>query len=430
MFFLYTMICLIFVLPIVHGGDLADDKIISNTPFHETAFDALHGCGNWHETYTQMHNEIRNGTLPPRFLVNVAVEAGLADRLTGLITAFYYSLLTGRALVTVSYDTLPGFESAFDSPFIDWSDPGNIPESAIDPLKYTYMGQRGYRGPRIYNPKEVNTSQYLPMYLINDNPTELFGNTNLHKRNTKENSIPYLMYASNRGRSYRLFQNRFHKQDLFDMGLRNPDNGFLCAFSYLFKPNRVMAQLYQKTWEQFSDSSTLKIAIHIRTGDQVFASSSGDHFDVNDVRGQFKPFFDCAKEIEKTRRRSKKQKVLWYLMSDSKSLRVAAKTVFADKLITDIETKMIHPDCRFQNPDDCNETQMSFSMLHSGGDLLTYSLADYHVTHYMSGYSRIGAWLSGRWDNMYSISGRGNDRKCTIDALVSRSVSADEGAGI
>ena len=50
---------------------------------------SFEGCGKWQENYIQRHRAILNGSLPPRYLVSVAVEAGLADRLIGTLTEFY-----------------------------------------------------------------------------------------------------------------------------------------------------------------------------------------------------------------------------------------------------------------------------------------------------------------------------------------------------
>jgi hypothetical protein len=35
------------------------------------------------------------------------------------------------------------------------------------------------------------------------------------------------------------------------------------------------------------------------------------------------------------------------------------------------------------------------------GEMLSFSLADYHIITRSSGFGRVGAWLSGRWGNLY-----------------------------
>ena len=43
-----------------------------------------YGCGSgWQQRYAQLHRDITRGHAPPRFLVSVTVEAGMADNLVG-----------------------------------------------------------------------------------------------------------------------------------------------------------------------------------------------------------------------------------------------------------------------------------------------------------------------------------------------------------
>jgi hypothetical protein len=37
----------------------------------------------------------------------------------------------------------------------------------------------------------------------------------------------------------------------------------------------------------------------------------------------------------------------------------------------------------------------------AAGEMLSFSLADYHIITRSSGFGRVGAWLSGRWGNLY-----------------------------
>jgi hypothetical protein len=42
-------------------------------------------CGNssWRHRYAQLHHHITSGQVPPRYLISVAVQAGMGDRITG-----------------------------------------------------------------------------------------------------------------------------------------------------------------------------------------------------------------------------------------------------------------------------------------------------------------------------------------------------------
>eukprot|EP00204_Picochlorum_oklahomense_P002800 CAMPEP_0118804294 /NCGR_PEP_ID=MMETSP1161-20130426/22094_1 /TAXON_ID=249345 /ORGANISM="Picochlorum oklahomensis, Strain CCMP2329" /LENGTH=157 /DNA_ID=CAMNT_0006733015 /DNA_START=139 /DNA_END=608 /DNA_ORIENTATION=- len=107
-------------------------------------------CGHeWQKEYANLHREILDGRLPARYVISVAVEAGIADRLSGLMSEFYYALLSGRAIKMITYGDLPDFSLAYDQPYINWSGV-DLDDNIIEPLKYTYKGVRGYAGDRGY----------------------------------------------------------------------------------------------------------------------------------------------------------------------------------------------------------------------------------------------------------------------------------------
>ena len=97
----------------------------TSSPTHGLATQVSHAsadsssCGIWQADYIALHRGILNGTLPPRYFVSVAVEAGLADRLTGTLTEFFLALFTRRAFQIITYGTLPRFEAAFLAPNIN-----------------------------------------------------------------------------------------------------------------------------------------------------------------------------------------------------------------------------------------------------------------------------------------------------------------------
>ena len=50
---------------------------------------------------------------------------------------------------------------------------------------------------------------------------------------------PVIFLSSNRGRSFRLFDNPHHRRRLRSLGLR-PETAFGCAFRFLFAPNAAV----------------------------------------------------------------------------------------------------------------------------------------------------------------------------------------------
>jgi hypothetical protein len=82
----------------------------------------------------RLHQQMLAGERPPRYLVAVAVQGGLADRVVGIVTEFYFALLTGRAFqITNAYQPLPRFEGAYEAPFINWTRHINDPPTFTEP---------------------------------------------------------------------------------------------------------------------------------------------------------------------------------------------------------------------------------------------------------------------------------------------------------
>jgi hypothetical protein len=55
---------------------------------------AFDQCGVWQEAYMERHRRILAGELPERYVVAVLHDAGVADQLLGVVTAFYWALVS------------------------------------------------------------------------------------------------------------------------------------------------------------------------------------------------------------------------------------------------------------------------------------------------------------------------------------------------
>ena len=89
-------------------------------PFDRRAADL---CGHgWQDLYAQLHHAMlsRESSHAPRYAVSLAVETGLADRIIGALSIFYYSLLSGRAFQMATYDDVLGLDAVFDPGRVDW----------------------------------------------------------------------------------------------------------------------------------------------------------------------------------------------------------------------------------------------------------------------------------------------------------------------
>ncbi len=200
--------------------------------------DAFARCGDWQESYMKLHHKIVAGERPPRYLVAVVSQSGLADQVVGIMSLFFWALLTKRAFqITIGEQPMPPLEAAFDGPFINWTRPAGDPLVLTEHLYRPYgngsLADRVY--PLEHPDVEDLAGQYASMYLINQD-NSFWSTHDLTRLPRKEARKPYLFMASNRGRVFRLFDNPYHRRALFEMGLR-PETAFACAFRFLFAPN-------------------------------------------------------------------------------------------------------------------------------------------------------------------------------------------------
>ena len=452
-------------------SSLPNEKITAAGNFSATThfarqFSVHCGSNAWKDAYATVHHHARAHSIRrsdplstrhhhQRLAVSVAVEAGLADRMIGTLSLFYYALFSGRALQLVTYGQLPGFETAL-SPVdghVDWRLQGGIDDELIDVLKYTFRGVRGYIGGRSYDPTVVDTTRFRPVYMVNDfDATDaLFG---LKRTKTKEEEghnnapsvldssvnkhhepsssryeddvhgeTPVVILSSNRGRAFRLFDSPRYRQRLFDFGLR-PETCLACAFHYLFRPSAAVENLYGNTFRRLADNKPiLKIGIAVRVGDEVFGGrDKREQDDEAYLWSIAEPYFDCASQIEATRAQPG-QRVLIYLISESLNLRQLAKERLGDKILTDSSTRYDHPDDVHNNKNDkyndrkggpSASEELDRAMQHAVGQVLAFSMADFHVFTSQSGFGRLGAWLNFGWHHQYAID-NGVRRKCGLD---------------
>lgn len=351
------------------------------------------GCGNWHEDYIKLHRDIMTGKVPNKQLVVVSIRSGFNDNLAPKINALYFALLTGRALRFVSYGTLPTFSTILNPRFLDlYANENDFPAEAIDPLRAEYNGTSCYGSIRTFTTKEEMNKTYSPLYLVNGDYRSFFLGGDLAQY---KSDVEYLMHASNRAVTYHLVEdsspeNRRNRERLQQLGLRHGSNTFLCAFHFLFAPSHEVRRLFRKTWQRLSNPAVLKIGIHVRVGDAEFAAPH----DLAKGRGQIEAYMDyfrCAQDIEDSRR-AQNQSVLWYVLSDSLSIRLAAQERFGSKVLID-RHRAAHLDCE-SVATNCSSRALDASLVLAVGEMLAFSLADVHVFSKDSGYGRSGAWLS------------------------------------
>ena len=164
--------------------------------------------------------------------------------------------------------------------------------------------------------------------------------------------------------------------------------------------------MFRQTWEAMANPDVLKIGIQVRIGDKVFSNQNLSNANDEAAWASVAPFFKCADEIAKTRARPG-QPVLYYLISDSIGLRRLAKTKLGDKLLTDVDTPSEHVACI--GGGSCDTGEQVSALRRAVGDLISFSMANYHVYTKSSGFGRLGSWMSFAWHHQYAIDGSARD---------------------
>lgn len=357
------------------------------------------------EAYTTFHRaELQKER--PRLLVAVPHPSGFSDRVTGFVTMCLLAMLTNRAFQIGKLDGLHDIETAFTSPYINWSRTAGLdPHWLVDPLLENAETRQ-------YNDSVLDKKEYFAVNTINNiglqdmlidkNLTEVLGG-----------SSSTVMMSMNRGKTVRLSENPTHGQELLSHGL-DPYNTFGCLTNYLLKPRREILDLVPAIVEKMtytdSNNNILKISIQIRDGDQVFR---GLHSEVN--LNEFRTYFACAEQIEAFAVGSGEFTggVIWYLTSDNLALRRAAVEYYgADKVLTDLShTPMHSADLMLKGEEESRKRKAAsiegFKL--AAAEWWLMGFAHYHVITKTSGFGRTAGFRSLRRDSIYTVHANSRD---------------------
>lgn len=204
-------------------------------------------CGTWQADYTALQQRILDGQEAPRYAVAVSTHQGFADQLLGVVTMFYFALLTGRAFQITTgglAHKLP-LEMVYAQPNINWT-------ATHDYVQFL----RHHKGEDSTPPPLSYVYHYLIMAPIDDKlPDWAYW---LKARNATELAQPeeVVMVLINRGSSQHLFRNPYIEGRLAELGLRE-DTAFGCALDFLFDLQPEVRQLVAQELAVLSHSSSL-----------------------------------------------------------------------------------------------------------------------------------------------------------------------------
>jgi hypothetical protein len=114
---------------------------------------------------------------------------------------------------------------------------------------------------------------------------------------------------------------------------------------------------------------------------------------------QYDAFFDCAAQLEAGRRASPQQPVLYYLISDSVRLRQLAAAALGPKLVTSLDVPVQHS--RMQ--ESMRDALARRGFQSAAAEMWLFSLTNYQIITLHSGFGRLGAYMSGRFHQVYDI---------------------------
>ncbi|ORX86729.1 hypothetical protein BCR32DRAFT_324811 [Anaeromyces robustus] len=339
-----------------------------------------------------------------KYLIIDASNCGWGDRLIQIVSGFYVALLSKRSFKIIGVD----LEKVFEKPNIDWT----LDKKELE---------------RLQKSKSIKELNYLDKKYYEEG--FLYTNFTSNYENYEA-----LKYRIQNGKIVTIFENVFHKKQLYEMGLR-PDIAYGCAYEYLFKPKpnvmNIVSEYYndmeikrdyymsQKEYESNSkidylpsNDEPIRIGIQIRTGDNVFNQDESNYCKEDAINMKnIKQYFDCAQSIEddifktpynkpegslsmQSDKKMEKRKIYWFLITDCKLIREQAKEKWPDKIITITDKNIDHFEKEKASEESINLTIAEHWLF---GEM------DYHIVSRASCYGRTASLRRKIFHHIYEV---------------------------
>jgi hypothetical protein len=293
---------------------------------------------------------------------------GLGDRLTMAISTFFTSALSNRGFKilwqseekeTVNVTIFDAYDSPFD---IDLKYQGELP----DDTKYIKFNW--------FSDKETYPREY---YATKDIGKE-YANTQVIK------------WKGNRGSVHLMMENPHHRQWFFDKRLYS-ENAFGCAFNFLFQPTVDTFRGMERYFDLFRRTDTLKIGMHIRTGDSSIGNDTQANAEL--LKQSVEQFMHCAEQIEGVRQDEEKSKqIVWFVASDSYQVVSELKAQRPDRVVAVENTVIEH-----------SKGAHVEGMRSAVREHFLLGMMDYVIMYRRTSFGRTGALRSLKWNSIYEI---------------------------
>eukprot|EP00898_Chlorokybus_atmophyticus_P000983 jgi/Chlat1/1886/Chrsp145S02206 len=360
-------------------------------------------CGNWQHKYARWHKRAMASLSNPkaaaktRFVVFRCRQVGevneqcggLADRFTGMVSAFLFALLTDRVFLI----DWPGYENAFNSPYANLT---YVPEILGQPSRDKLLPVMPWVP--LHPRWGVNVTGLLNgdvgMYNWHDcevrrrfdNCGGAFAGHLGHLNSYFQEKVVVINF--NRGVVSMAFRETGPQMRLQAMGL-HPDTAFGCLLHFIMRPSSTVHSLFARYSQVLDDPTVFSVGIHIRTGDSSFQKNANlTVLDHDEYGTQFQEYFETAQVLADYHAQPG-QRVVWYVMSDNKALKDDARRRYTSRMLTtDIEAAHIDREIWEKAAREGKKKDPNRSLQESLGEWWLLSKCKYFVLKRTSGFSR------------------------------------------
>jgi hypothetical protein len=190
-----------------------------------------------------------------------------------------------------------------------------------------------------------------------------------------------------------LFDNPYHRKQLLDFGLR-PDTAFGCIVEFLFRPNTAVLNMTAPLLSMLRQPEILKIGVQIRVGDYVFQSKNrrGQRNCPLLTERKIQEFFVCCKELEANVAKPH-QTVVWYLITNCLSLRIAAIKKWGKKVLTLSSSNLEH----------IEDTNNTLAFRTAIAEHWSFGYVDYAIITKDSSFGRTAYLRHRSWHGLFEV---------------------------